>query len=34
VCEHRLDTAGTISTSNEISAAKSILQQVDPTSPL
>jgi MoxR-like ATPase len=34
VCEHRLDTTGTISTSNEISAAKSILQQVDPTSPL
>lgn len=34
VCEHRLDTSGTISMSNEISAAKNILQQVDPTNPL
>ncbi|WP_426370235.1 AAA family ATPase [Pseudocolwellia sp. HL-MZ7] len=34
VCEHRLDTTGTISTSNEMSAAKNILQQVDPTNPL
>ncbi|XPF94771.1 AAA family ATPase [Colwellia sp. RE-S-Sl-9] len=34
VCEHRLDTSGTISMNNEISAAKNILQQVDPTNPL
>lgn len=35
VCEHRLDTSGTISTTNnDISIAKSILQQVDPTQPL
>jgi len=34
VCEHRLDTSGTISSNNEMSAAKHILQQVDPTAPL
>jgi len=34
VSEHRLDTSGTISMNNEISAAKNILQQVDPTNPL
>lgn len=31
VCEHRLDTSGTISANNELSAAKNILQQVDPS---
>ena len=34
VCEHRLNTSGTISTNNEMSVAKNILQQVDPTDPL
>ena len=34
VCEHRLDTTGSISMGNEMSAAKNILQQVDPTNPL
>jgi len=34
VCEHRLDTSGTISESNDVSSAKGILQQVDPTNPL
>jgi len=34
VAEHRLDTSGTISMNNEISAAKNILQQVDPANPL
>lgn len=34
VCEHRLDTSGTISENNDVSVAKNILQQVDPTNPL
>lgn len=34
VCEHRLNTSGTISTDNAMSVAKNILQQVDPTDPL
>ena len=34
VCEHRLDTSGTISINTEISASQSILQKVDPTQPL
>lgn len=33
VCEHRLDTSGTISINNSNSAAQRILQQVDPTKP-
>lgn len=34
VCEHRLDTSGTIASSHDVSVAKTILQQVDPTDPL
>ncbi len=34
VCEHRLDSSGTISQTNETSIAKQYLDQIDPTSPL
>jgi len=34
VCEHRLDSSGTISETNESSIAQQYLQQVDPVNPL
>ncbi len=34
VCEHRLDSSGTISETNETSIAQRYLEQVDPTNPL
>ena len=34
VCEHRLDSSGTISQTNEMSIAKQYLEQIDPTNPL